>query len=198
MRWGLPSRHRACVLKTVCNGRVIVSWDAVGAVAELVGAIGVVASLAYLGIQIRQNTHHIDFNTRAIRATTFQNFSNTFGEFEDLLLEHKKLGHVWVTGLTAAAPLEPDERILFNNLAHKFFRMYEALFLQYEAGLVEKTLFESAHRFPDELIERPGLQSYWERNRQRYADSFAHFISQRFDFRTAHQAVSPDTRRVEG
>ena len=32
------------------------NWDAVGAIAELAGALGVVASLAYLAIQIRQNT----------------------------------------------------------------------------------------------------------------------------------------------
>jgi len=157
------------------------SWDAVGAVAELVGAIGVVASLAYLAVQIHQNTQHIDFNTRAIRASTFQNFSNTFGDFEDLLLENSKLGHIWVSGLTDGEALEHAERILFNNLAHKFFRMYEALFLQYEAGLVERTLFESAHRFPDELIEHRGLRIYWERNRRRYADSFATFISGQLD-----------------
>jgi hypothetical protein len=158
-----------------------VNWDAIGAVAELVGALGVVASLAYLAVQIHQNTRHIDFNTRAIRASTYQHFSNTFGEFEDLLLEHKQLGHIWVSGLTEAEPLESGDRILFNNLAHKFFRIYETLYLQYEAGLIEHNLFESAHRFPDELIGRPGLRAYWERNRRRYDDSFARFIAARVE-----------------
>jgi len=32
------------------------NWDAVGAVAELLGAIGVIVSLVYLAIQIRRNT----------------------------------------------------------------------------------------------------------------------------------------------
>ena len=159
----------------------VMNWDAIGAVAELVGALGVVASLAYLAVQIRQNTQHIDFNTRAIRASTYQNFSNTFGEFEDLLLEHKQLGHIWVSGLTEGEPPEAGERILFNNLAHKFFRIYETLYLQYEAGLVEQHLFESAHRFPDELIERPGLQGYWQRNRRRYDESFGRFIAERVE-----------------
>jgi hypothetical protein len=56
------------------------SWDGISAIAELVAAIGVVASLAYLAVQIRQNTRHIDFNTRAVRASTFQSFSDTFGK----------------------------------------------------------------------------------------------------------------------
>jgi hypothetical protein len=168
-----------------------VNWDAIGAIAELVGAIGVMASLAYLALQIHQNTQHIDFNTRAIRASTFQNFSNTFGEFEDLLLEHKKLGAIWVSGLAAGEPLEHGERILFNNLAHKFFRIYEALYLQYEAGLVEQTLFESAHRFPDELIQHPGLRVYWERNQRRFSDSFARFIAEPGRFSAIHGAPEP-------
>ncbi len=32
------------------------NWDAIGAIAELLGAIGVIGSLVYLATQIRQNT----------------------------------------------------------------------------------------------------------------------------------------------
>ncbi len=31
------------------------NWDAIGAIAELLGAVGVIASLVYLATQIRQN-----------------------------------------------------------------------------------------------------------------------------------------------
>ena len=32
------------------------NWDALGAIAELLGAAGVIASLLYLAVQVRQNT----------------------------------------------------------------------------------------------------------------------------------------------
>jgi hypothetical protein len=32
------------------------NWDAIGAIAELLGALGVLGSLLYLAVQIRQNT----------------------------------------------------------------------------------------------------------------------------------------------
>ncbi len=41
------------------------NWDAIGAIAELLGAIGVIASLVYLATQIRQNT-------RSVRSATYQ------------------------------------------------------------------------------------------------------------------------------
>ena len=35
------------------------NWDAVGAIAESVGALGVIFSLVYLALQVRQNTQQI-------------------------------------------------------------------------------------------------------------------------------------------
>jgi hypothetical protein len=42
------------------------NWDAVGAIGEVLGAIGVIVTLGYLAVQTRQNT-------RAINASTFSN-----------------------------------------------------------------------------------------------------------------------------
>ena len=35
------------------------NWDSVGAVAELLGAVGVILSLAYLASQVRHNTRQM-------------------------------------------------------------------------------------------------------------------------------------------
>ena len=35
------------------------NWDAIGAIAELLGAIGVIASLIYLATQVRQNREQV-------------------------------------------------------------------------------------------------------------------------------------------
>jgi hypothetical protein len=40
-----------------------VNWDAIGAIAELVGAAGVVASLVYLTSQIRSNSRSVEAAT---------------------------------------------------------------------------------------------------------------------------------------
>lgn len=44
------------------------NWDAIGAIAELLGAIGVIVSLVYLATQIRQSREQMAHNTRALRA----------------------------------------------------------------------------------------------------------------------------------
>src|SRR5262245_27091296 len=35
------------------------NWEAVGAIGEILGALGVIATLLYLSVQIRQNTRHM-------------------------------------------------------------------------------------------------------------------------------------------
>ena len=44
------------------------NWDAIGAIAELLAAIGVVASLIYLATQIRHSREQTQQNTKAIEA----------------------------------------------------------------------------------------------------------------------------------
>ena len=50
------------------------NWDAIGAIAELLGAIGVIASLIYLATQIRQSREQMSQNTKALRAGAYQQF----------------------------------------------------------------------------------------------------------------------------
>ena len=42
------------------------NWDALGAIAELLAAVGVIASLVYLAKQIGANTENVAQNTKAL------------------------------------------------------------------------------------------------------------------------------------
>ena len=46
------------------------NWEAIGAVGEVVGAIGVIATLGYLAVQIRQNSNVVRSSTRQAISTT--------------------------------------------------------------------------------------------------------------------------------
>jgi len=55
-------------------------WDAIGVVAELLGAIGVIASLLYLATQIRHSREQMDRNTNPQRAGASQEFHRDFSD----------------------------------------------------------------------------------------------------------------------
>jgi len=54
------------------------NWEAIGAIGEIVGALAVVASLAYLVIQIRQNTAAVATATYESMMTGFNDINVIF------------------------------------------------------------------------------------------------------------------------
>jgi len=60
------------------------NWNALSSVAEFVAAIGVIASLVYLAVQVRQNT-------QSIRASTYEGMLRGSGEFLRPLSQNRDL-----------------------------------------------------------------------------------------------------------
>ena len=69
------------------------NWDAIGAIGEVVGAAGVIASLLYLAIQVRASTRAsaVDAKLRAAEMRI---------EFINSLINTPELNDLWLRGLT--------------------------------------------------------------------------------------------------
>lgn len=50
-------------------------WEAIGAIAEIIGAVAIVVTLIYLAIQVRQNSEILSAN---VRATNFLGMADTW------------------------------------------------------------------------------------------------------------------------
>jgi len=67
------------------------NWDAVGAVGEIVGALAVFLTLAYLAIQIRQNT-------RAVQSSAIDSSINRISAMRQSLSENTELATLYLKG----------------------------------------------------------------------------------------------------
>ena len=67
------------------------NWDAIGAISELLGAIGVIASLVYLAAQIRHSQEQMIENTRALQAGTSNSLLQTPGRVQSAIRETRRL-----------------------------------------------------------------------------------------------------------
>jgi hypothetical protein len=83
------------------------NWDAIGAIAELLGAMGVTASLIYLATQMRQNT-------RAMRAGAYQEVLNQRDSAMLPLMQDGKLAHLCSRGTANLDDLSEVEKIRFE------------------------------------------------------------------------------------
>ncbi len=125
-----------------------------GALGELLGAIGVIITLIYLAVQIKQNTHSINENKRLALAQTYQMradalqgmlveaaSSPTLGP---LIVKLTKLGYP--TDLSSLNRISEEERGIFKQWQIAQHTHWDNMFYQYQQGFIDPEYYESEFR----------------------------------------------------
>ena len=125
-----------------------------GAIGELVGGIAVIASLIFVGLQIRQNT-------RTTRSSAQLDSARFWSEQNIRAALSSDIARIVEVGLTDESSLTEDEqRRLMFWISHHFF-MVEALFHQWRSGeLPEHSWLPHKHTIAG-LVVTPAGQTWW-------------------------------------
>jgi len=145
------------------------NWEALGAVAELVGATGVIATLFYLAVQIRQNT-------RSIRAAAFQETMRDITAVADLAAQQPELSRVYLEGLNGLEKLSAEDRQRFGAFMLAFIRRVENLVYQTEQGLLDPDSWEGLREALRRIFARPGAVAWWEQSRHAFNRPLQNFV----------------------
>jgi len=85
------------------------NWDAIGATAELLGAVGVIASLVYLATQIRQSREQMQESTRATRSATYHQGSEGLASLMNMAGNPPDISRVARSTMTRFEGLSEDD-----------------------------------------------------------------------------------------
>ena len=127
------------------------NWDAIGAIAELFGAAGVVLSLLYLSIQMRQS------NRLAKRAAT-QGVLAARAEVNRFLASDPVLNELVWRGMESPDDLDENEWKRFINAFIPMIRHCEAIFLDHQEGLLRPGTWRSQESSMRRWLSMPGAQ----------------------------------------
>jgi hypothetical protein len=125
-----------------------------GALGEFIGAIAVVVTLAYLAIQIRQNTHAMEENKRLALAQTYQMRADALQQMLVQASESEFIGPI-ITKLTLAgypedvaslAILTPEERGRFRQWQIAQQTHWDNMYFQYEQGFLDEEYYRDSFR----------------------------------------------------
>lgn len=136
------------------------NWEAVGAGAELLAAVGGLAAVIYLAIQIK-------LNTRAVRSASIDSWVSAIS-----------------LGNAALAPtdefiekaredydeLDAHQRILFHRALAQNMNAIEALFFHHTNGVVDEIFLESKMKALKPLFQAPGVRRWWSERGKNYYD----------------------------
>jgi hypothetical protein len=130
------------------------NWDAIGATAEAVGAAGVVATLAYLAFQIRQNTS-------SVRAASASSFTGAQSDFQSLVLTNADLGDLYINGLQNPDSLSEAEMFKFNLLIENFILHFQQAEELESAGALSRDLAHVRDAQLDWMVSQPGFRAHY-------------------------------------
>ena len=152
------------------------SWEAIGALAELLGAGGVIASLIYVALQVRQNTAHLDHSIRAMQDAALRDSRTMTADLSTLVMAEGEFARIYRLGLGSSPKLGPDERIRFDMYMLQFFVNIETLFLLHRRGSLEVELWSATKARATMLLATPGGRDSWERLCAMMSQAFRDFV----------------------
>jgi hypothetical protein len=137
------------------------SWEAIGSIGEVVGAAGVLATLIYLAIQIRQNTLLMRGTIRQQLTTASQDNMYQWAECADV-----------VTKLRSGTDLDMEEHIRFNQLCRAMFRGWANYAYQHRIGLLDSSEWDGMAVTIRKLLTTPWILNEWETMRDEFSENF--------------------------
>ena len=130
------------------------SWDIISAVIEIIGAVGVVVSLAYLSIQVRANT-------RVMRAQSAREAVAAMRQFNQSMIDDAEVARIFRLGAENLSNLNEDERGRFGHILFNFFKTAEELHYQYLQGTLDPEVWKSWKGIVSLYSTSPGFNEYW-------------------------------------
>lgn len=137
------------------------NWDAIGAIAELAGAAGVIASLAYLAVQIRQNTNQMERTARAARGQSYQDLLAGLQNHLAPVGMDESMSDIFQRGLYSFESLSELEKFRFNWIFGGHIVTNENAFYQGKDGILSEERTEQLFKSLKWFFLAPGFREWW-------------------------------------
>ena len=145
----------------------IQDWGAIG---ELVGGVGIIVSLIYVGVQIRQNT----IITRVSTTQAFAEQLNMIvmpisrGDFRD----------IYWRGISGISKLEGSELAAFGAWLSQLMRFWETVYFQRQEGVLDERLWSGWNTQFRDSFGYAGIREFWSIRRHQFNEEFCDFVDQ--------------------
>jgi hypothetical protein len=146
-----------------------VTLEELALIAEIVGGIGVIASLIFLGIEIRRQRRQSSL--QAVNELTAQ-----WSELMTSLHESHELAEIWLKGHRDFDALNGISKLRYGAYFGRFLRNSESLFLHLQADTLDPMVWRGIERAIRDIIILPGAQTWWGTRKHWYTDHFQELV----------------------
>jgi hypothetical protein len=145
------------------------NWDAINAIAQAIGAFGVVASLFYLGVQVHRSTRVAKIAAQDSAAGALRDVTKPF-------MENAELARIWQVGLENLNALSAEDQSRFFHASYQFLKAFETIHFHYAYGLLDLELWAGWRELLRHYISSPGMSHYWKLRKDLFSARFQQFV----------------------
>ena len=151
------------------------NWEAIGAIGEIVGAVGVIVTLLFLTIQLRQNT-------KALRADSFRGVFEMGHSSTTMIIESPEISDLYLRGRQDYSSLSPSDQQRFHYLMAQRVHSIQSMFLYHEAN-DHKSIFGGMGASQiRRAVQDPGVLEWWEaRGKAVFPEDFQSYVQEVID-----------------
>jgi len=146
------------------------SLDQGALLAEIIGAIAVVASLIYLTVELRTQS-------KMNRLASANDLATQWSGLMISMHDSAELSEIWLKGTSDFDSLGPVSKLRFSAFFGRFLRNSEALYFRVLDKTLDQTIWRGIERTIRDLLCLPGSQAWWETRKHWYTDDFQSLVS---------------------
>ena len=161
------------------------NWDAIGAIAETLGSIGVLISLFYLGTQIRLNTRQIKSSIEADHLSAFERNIEAGNRVREMFLVHPEIAELYDKGNRDYNSLNSVEKFRYQQLLRSIFSAIHGAFIRQQSTSHDPQGTAGIAKIVDETLQAPGARQYIGSVDVDWRPEFKQFVDQRLEVVTA-------------
>ena len=150
------------------------NWDAIGAIAEMMGSLVVILTVAYLAIQIRQTSKSaISVSTNQTRSAVTDVLGTISSDTETV--------KAYTNGMRNRSDMQLHDRVRFDLIILQTLRVMETIFLEQRQGLVSQEVWEGQWRGEQSILRTKGGRESWELQKTFVGKSFMEWVDANLD-----------------
>jgi hypothetical protein len=148
------------------------SWEAMGAIGEMLGAVVVFTSVVYLAIQIRDNS-------RLSQDEAFRGIGDSWvGVFKELA-KVENVNDI-LKGLQSYDTLELGAKFRFDMLMMMLFTVLEGAISSLQSGIHDEETEECMKSYLNRYFGYPGMFEWWQQSKSSFVPAMREWIDRQY------------------
>jgi hypothetical protein len=130
------------------------NWDAIVAISQLVAAAGVILSLVFVGLQIKQNT-------RALQRTEHNSTMEQWTVIRQAIAQNRDIAELMTAGLQGERALDAADQLRLEQMLAEHIWAAFHIWDRTQRGIFPKGTFEVTCVFLATMLRTPGGRTWW-------------------------------------